>query len=413
MDFLIDENIPLASEAFSPLGPCSFFPGQAFKPEQVGPDTYLLIRSVTPIQEKTFTHHLPQWIGSATAGTDHIDFQWIKRWGLPFDFAPGSNANSVAEYVTLALCEHALKRGTSLKGASLGVIGCGEVGSRVIKKAKELGLHILAVDPPLQERTPNKYPFVTLQEAFTADVVTVHVPLTGTGKHPTKYFITDELFDLMPESGLFLNTSRGRVVKEYSLLKAMERGIDLVLDVFENEPYLLGELAENAFILTPHVAGYGVDGKLKGTQMLYDSLLKRKGIRRAWDYRPYLPEKIQQAYGPLKDGDQGGNRFTPTILSDVSSKAGKADKGGLMVEQAVVEASTCTFDLPRDSFNFRSTFRETKGDKERWPEAFYTLRKHYTKRFEWDNIAPHLAPKIKDIDVSSLKQKLLHLGFHI
>ena len=391
MHFLIDENIPLAEEAFSSLGRCDFFSGQAFDPYHVKKNTHLMIRSVTKINSKTFAKNKPVWIGSATAGVDHIDFQFIKKNHIGFDFAPGSNANSVAEYVILTLCHYALKLSTPLNGKSLGVIGCGQVGSRVIQKAKELGMKIMSVDPPLEKAFPNRYPFVPIEKAFRADFVTLHVPLTTTGDHPTFHFITDVLLDMMPPRGLFINTSRGKVIEDSVILKAAERGIEIALDVFENEPGILDDIIDKAFILTPHIAGYAMDGKLKGTQMLYDVIVKKNDIQKNWDYRNYLKKKVKT----LNDHSM----FTPILSNQVGERK-------LLIEQNIIAASTPVFDLSKDSLDFRGLLKKAKGDKNARRDLFYAFRKNHNHRFEWSNVLV----QIENFH-SSFRQKLSKLGF--
>ena len=408
MHFLIDENIPLSKMAFSPLGRCDFFPGHSFPSEQVKQDTFLIIRSVTKINSQTFTHQIPKWIGSATAGTDHIDFEFLKKNDIGFDFAPGSNANSVAEYVILALSEYALKKNHPLKGSTLGVVGCGEVGSRVIVKAQDLGMKVWPVDPPLSLKLPHLYPFVSLEQAFTADFVTLHVPLTTSGEYATKFFITKDLFDLMPNQSMFINTSRGQVIKESILLKAMENNIELVLDVFEYEPDLSPDLTQNAFFLTPHIAGYSVDAKLRGTQMLYDAAIDfavKNGILKeklTWNYQNSVLKEIKKNY-------QNKGIFSPII-----NKSQTSLRKDLIIEQSIIEASTCTFSLKKDTKNFKQAFSKVeKENKLSWKKEFHLLRKNYIKRFEWNNIFP-LTAYIEDFQKEKNKMKILaKLGFGV
>ena len=301
------------------------------------------------------------------------------------------------------MCHYALKRGTPLNGKSLGIIGCGQVGSRVIEKANSLGMKTMPVDPPLEKISPDRYPFVEIEKAFTADFVTVHVPLATSGDYPTFHFITEALFDLMPSNGLFINTSRGQVVRDSVILKAMKKGIGMALDVFEQEPDIQNEITKKAFILTPHVAGYAVDGKLRGTQMLYDAIVKKNNFPSRFDYSHHLNEKIKKLNRQKNTkGDNKNNpQFTPTLSN-------KFSKEKLSLEQNIVEASAGTFDLMKDSFDFKKVLDEAKDNESSRRDLFHAFRKNYNHRFEWNNISPQIKKQN-----SSHKEKLAKLGFRI
>ncbi len=280
MKIIADPNIPFVQEAFGPLGVVQLVPGRQMTPAIVREAEVLLVRSVTQVNAALLEGSRVRFVATATIGTDHVDEPYLVRRGIGFASAAGSNANSVAEYVVVALLELECH-------GTLGVVGVGNVGSKVVRYARALGLRVLENDPPRQRREPLPE-FVSLEQVMAeADIITLHVPLTKTGRDATYH-----LFDprQLRRGTVLFNTSRGAVLENAALIAARQLGA-LVLDVWEGEPVVPLELLKRATLMTPHIAGYSFDGKVNGTRMIYEAVCRFLGVAPSW--QPQLPPPMQ------------------------------------------------------------------------------------------------------------------------
>ena len=270
MKIIADENIPCVEQAFASLGEVSLLPGRSMQAEQVRAADILLVRSVTRVDASLLDGSSVRFVGSATIGFDHVDRDYLQQQGIGFATAPGSNATSAAEYIVSALMVLSAQQGFELAGKTVGIIGCGNVGSRVRRRLSALGMACLVNDPPLQASAGDD-DFVSLDEVFQADIVTLHVPLTKSGPHPTLHLVNAAALDRLKPGAILINTSRGAVVDNRALDALLARRVDLtvVLDVWENEPLISPSLLQQVDLGTPHIAGYSYDGKLRGTEMIY------------------------------------------------------------------------------------------------------------------------------------------------
>ena len=184
MRIVADENIPFVAECFSSIGEVEVVPGREITPSVVGDADILLVRSVTQVDSDLLAESGVSFVGSATIGFEHIAIDFLREHNIGFASAPGSNANSAAEYVIAALLSVAKKHKIQLEGMSLGIVGVGNVGSRVERKAKGLGMKVLLNDPPLQRETCD-VKYLPLEELFECDFITLHTPLTFEGKDKT------------------------------------------------------------------------------------------------------------------------------------------------------------------------------------------------------------------------------------
>jgi erythronate-4-phosphate dehydrogenase len=231
----------------------------------------LLVRSVTRVDRELLDNTAVRFVGTATIGTDHVDAGYLNDRGIAFTSAPGSNAQSVAEYVACAIVHVFQGDSTRLSGKTLGIVGRGNVGSRVLRIGHALGMRCLVNDPPLQQSIGGKG-FAPLEEVTAeADIVTLHVPLTRSGDYPTVNMIDEGFIGKMKPSAMLINTSRGGVVDEKALCSLRTRLGAVVLDVWENEPAIDFKTLAEADIATPHIAGYSYDGKVRGARMLFDA----------------------------------------------------------------------------------------------------------------------------------------------
>lgn len=256
----------------------------------------LLIRSVTPINEELLKdNNSVRFVGSATIGTDHVDQHYLANRNITFANAAGSSKHSVAQYVITAILT--LRPEYWQKPLTLGIIGLGNIGSTLASYAADLGWQILGYDPLLPESNINNSSFETV--ISQSDVVSLHVPLTVNksvdpidgSDYPTRHLIDAAALVKMPKDTMLINTARGAVVEESALsLDIDNTGRQVVLDVFEHEPTIDSDFLAKLAIATPHIAGYSLEGKLRGTQMIYDALCERMGIEHKQAMQQLLPE---------------------------------------------------------------------------------------------------------------------------
>ncbi|HLB74875.1 MAG TPA: 4-phosphoerythronate dehydrogenase, partial [Sedimentisphaerales bacterium] len=279
MKIVADANIPYVRECFSSIGDVEVVGGREITSDAIGDADVLLVRSITPVNARLLAGSRVKFVGTATIGFDHVDSDYLRRNNIAFASAPGSNANSAAEYVIAAILEIAQKHHIDLEGKSIGIIGVGNVGSRVAKKCRTLGLELRLNDPPLQRQTgdPNYLPLGNLLDC---DFLTLHTPLTFEGKDKTYHLADEAFFKSLRKNCVFINASRGAVVDSAALIATIKMGRlqGVVLDVWENEPNIDTELLKMVDIGTPHVAGYSLDGKIAGMIIIYRAVCKHYGI---------------------------------------------------------------------------------------------------------------------------------------
>lgn len=273
LSIVADQQILFAKEAFSSFGDVALVDGRSIEQATIENADVLLVRSVTKVNQHLLQQSKIKFVGSATSGIDHIDINYLKQSDIAFAQALGSNARSVAEYVLSSLFVVAENQNFDLKDKTIGIIGCGQVGSRVKRFMDILGVKCL-INDPLLAKNNSEIDFVELDEIQKADIITLHVPLTTDGEFPTHKLVNKDFLNKLKSDVILVNTSRGDVVDEAGLLQFKQKnaGATFVLDVWSHEPEIDINLLENAFIATPHIAGYSYDGKIKATQMLFDAL---------------------------------------------------------------------------------------------------------------------------------------------
>jgi len=367
MHVLADENIPLVREAFAAFGTVETRPGRAMTPEAVRGADVLLVRSVTRVDEALLGTSAVRFVGTATIGTDHLDVGALRRRGIAVASAPGSNAESVVEWVLAALLRTAAARGEALAGRTVGVVGVGQVGGRLAPRLEALGMTVLRCDPPRAEAEGTGHgatAFVPLAQVLDAsDIVTLHTPLTVGGAHPTAHLVgARELARLRPGAWL-VNASRGAVVDGAALLAALRSGHlgAALLDVFEHEPAPDPALVAAATLATPHIAGYSFDGKLNGARRLFEALAEWSGQAAAFDW--------DAAYALTPEDER------PALDAPASGMDAVAETAALDARVRRL------YDIAADDARFRATLAlSTEADR---AEAFARLRKTYPRRRAW------------------------------
>ena len=355
MKIISDINIPFAQEFFSGHGEVLSCSGRDITQEMVADADAVLVRSITKVNQDLLEGSSVRFVGTATIGIDHIDEAYLTSKGIHFASAPGSNAQSVAEYVTAALLHLADKYEIDLAGKKLGVVGVGQVGSLVAQYALSLGMEVILNDPPLQIQTGLSQ-YRQIEEALEADFVTVHTPLTFEGEFETFHLVDSEFFALMKDGSFFINTARGAVMDTAALKKVLKKNkiAGSVIDVWENEPDIDVELLHLVDIATPHIAGYSFDGKVTGTKMIYDEFCDFFGIE------PHVP--VLNLPEPQ----------VPEIL------LGRQDTSLGMVKEAVL----AVYDVMADDFRLRGIEDEQKDCRGAY---FDSLRTNYQVRREFSN----------------------------
>lgn len=262
----------------------SFLPNdvnlQLYDPQQpfntVAPGTNALLTRTTTKIDTDFINRLPsslQFIATASAGTDHVDTIQLRKQDIAFTNAPGCNARAVAEYIATAMLLWTEQKNVGYKNLTVGVIGVGNAGEETSSLLNKLGITTVEYDPPRANRE-TKFQSASLHDILGCDILTFHTPLTFVGNNATHHWLDEK--KLQHRFALIINASRGGVVNENTLLNAYQnnRVDDYILDVWENEPVFSDDIAQNAFIHTPHIAGYSVQAKLNASNIVAQTLCK-------------------------------------------------------------------------------------------------------------------------------------------
>ena len=272
MNIICASSLALGREIFSTLGEVTVMAERDIDAAAVRDADALIIRSKVRVNRELLEGSRVSFVGTATAGTDHLDLPWLEERGIAWTAAPGCNARSVAEYVVAALLRLAVRHHFALDGKCLALVGVGHVGRRLADLAPMLGLKVLLNDPP-RHAAEGLATLRPLDEILPqADLVSLHVPLTLAGDYATRHLVDCRFLSALKPGCLFVNASRGEVVDEESLLLARDRGYisRAVLDVFEHEPRLRREVAAQADLVSPHIAGYSYEGRVNGTHLCYE-----------------------------------------------------------------------------------------------------------------------------------------------
>ncbi|MFA6592062.1 MAG: 4-phosphoerythronate dehydrogenase [Bacteroidales bacterium] len=301
LKIVVDSVIPFLKGVLEPYADVLYKDGKLITHEDVIDADALIIRTRTKCDEKFLRKTRIKIISTATIGTDHIDLDFCQAHSIKVCNAAGCNAGGVMDYVFSALYGTACREAIKLKGCKFGIIGVGNVGSKVAYMADYLGFNVLKNDPPREEKEGPEG-FCSLDYLLkNADIVTLHVPLDET----TKGMADDLFFDNMKPGAFFINASRGEVMSDEALLRAIPKLGPVIIDTWNNEPNVNQELISKVDIATPHIAGYSFQGKQNGTSGAVRSVAKYFGITELYDYFPY--ENIPQQE-PMKLSLKGMNQ---------------------------------------------------------------------------------------------------------
>ena len=361
LNIVAGESIPYVQEAFTTLGKVTMLSGRSITTADLNHTDVLLVRSITKINEALLQGSAVKFVGSASAGIDHVDTAYLQSQKIGFASSPGGNANSVAEYVITALLIVAHQQNCTLAGKSIGIVGVGNIGKLVKQKAEALGMTPILNDPLLAETSEiNNH---SLEDTLKCDIVTLHVPLTKDGPFPTHHLINKDSLKWLKPSTIFINASRGEVVETQALLNAIRNQQigPTVLDVWEHEPQINWDLFEAVTLGTPHIAGHSLDGKAAGTFMIYAALCTHLGVEPTWNPSHSLP-------APL----------VPSIDLELTNQTD---------EEALRVLTTRIYDLEVDYSRMKALL--AVPIKER-PALFDGLRKNYPVRREFHRTNVHI-----------------------
>jgi erythronate-4-phosphate dehydrogenase len=355
MQIVADENIPFVKECFSSAGDCLTIHGRKITPEILKDADALLVRSITKVNKDLLDGTKVKFVGTATIGFEHIDLDYLAANEIGFASAPGSNANSVAEYIVSAILNLSDKYKFDIPKKSIGIVGVGNVGSKVEKKAKSLGMKVVLNDPPLKRQTGDEK-YRPLKEIFDCDIITLHTPLTYEGEDKTFHLADENFFKSLKKDAIFFNTCRGGVHDTASLKNAITGGKikTCVLDVWEKEPNIDIELLKMSDYGTPHIAGYSYDGKVAGMIMIYDAFCRHFKIEPKFTAKNFLPSpQIERIV--INEQEQNPLSAAVNMLYDIKMDDAKLRR--IINEPA--EMRGAYFDGLRKNYHIRREFQNT------------------------------------------------------
>ena len=272
---VIDDKIPYIKETISKLtNRAVYIPGNMIGNDDIRDADALIIRTRTHCDAQLLKGSNVKFVATATIGYDHIDTNFMEQAGIKWINCPGCNASSVAQYIDAVLTLIKTEKHIDIQKQTIGIVGCGHVGRKVVEVARRKGMNILVCDPPRSDAEGEKG-FVSMEQiAKEADIITFHVPLTKEGRYPTYHLVNEKLLDSLSKRPIIINSSRGAVVDNEALLYAINynKVKDAVIDTWENEPNINKELLKRVWIGTPHIAGYSADGKTNADNMVISAL---------------------------------------------------------------------------------------------------------------------------------------------
>lgn len=368
MKILVDENMPYARELFSRLGEVRAVPGRPIPTDALTDADALMVRSVTKVNEALLGDKAIKFVGTATAGTDHVDQPWLAQAGIGFSAAPGCNAIAVVEYVFSALLMLAERDGFALADRTVGIVGVGNVGGRLQRRLEALGIKTLLCDPPRADNG-DEGDFRSLDDLVAeADVITFHTPLYKEGQYKSLHLADEALIRRLKPGTILINACRGPVVDNAALLKCLEAGqaLSVVLDVWEPEPDLNLALLDKVDLGTSHIAGYTLEGKARGTTQVFEA------------YSQFIGQPQEVALSTLLPAPEFG----------------RISLHGSLDQPTLKRLVHLVYDVRRDD----APLRKVAGI----PGEFDKLRKNYLERREWSS----LTVECDDADAAELLQKL-------
>ena len=348
LKIIADDKIPFLNGVLEAFADVIYLPGNLVTRESVMDADALLIRTRTKCNQSLLEGTSVKFIATATIGYDHIDTEYCKSREITWVNAPGCNSSSVQQYITAALLLLAQEHDFNLSKKTLGIIGVGNVGSKVLAAATLLGMKVKLNDPP-RARKEGDTGFVSLAEILeTCDIITLHVPLVRDGEDRTYHLFDTGILGKMKDGAWLINSSRGEVVETNSLKSALASGKlrGAVIDVWENEPHIDLELLRQVTISTPHIAGYSTDGKANGTAMVVHALSQFFDL----PLRDFYPASIPEPSDPAIVID-GYDKSSQQIIHEAV-----AQTYVIMEDHNRLQLSPGSFEQQRGNYPLRREF---------------------------------------------------------
>ena len=373
MKIIIDDKIPYIRGAFEGVAEVVYLPGPKTTREIVKDADAIVTRTRTICNEELLKGSEVKFIATATIGFDHIDTDYCDRAGIKWTNAPGCNSKSVEQYIASALMVLAERKKIQLKDLIIGIVGVGNVGSKVAVVCDLLGMKVLLNDPP-RERAEGSDAFVSLDQLKEeADIISLHVPLNLKGEDATYHLGNESFFSSLTRKPILINSCRGEVLETNAVKSALKTGklSGFVCDCWENEPDIDPELLDLTDLATPHIAGYSKDGKATGTCMSVHAISNYLGL--------------------------GLNNWQPSGVELPEHPIIELNGSGMSEQEIISKAILSTYDICQDDSLLRNH-----------PEQFEQLRGDYATRREFP--AYSIRAVITGENVSGI---LIKLGFKL
>jgi len=373
MKIIIDDKIPYIHGAFEGVAEVIYLPGSKTTPEVVKDAHAIITRTRTNCNEQLLRDSEVKFIATATIGFDHIDTDYCDKAGIKWTNAPGCNSKSVEQYILSVLMVLAGRKKIQLKDLCIGVVGVGNVGSKVANVCNILGMKVLLNDPP-RERTEGSALFVSMDKIKEeADIITLHVPLNLKGKDATYHLGNDTFLSSLRRKPVLINSCRGEVIETIAVKTALKKGqlSGFICDCWENEPDIDLELLAMTELATPHIAGYSKDGKATGTCMSVHAISDYFGL--------------------------GLSNWQPSGVELPSKPVIELDGTGISEQELISKAILSTYEIRNDDALLRNN-----------PALFEQLRGDYPTRREFPAYTIE-ANKVNDQTLDKLRK----LGFKI
>lgn len=382
LNIVADENILLLEAFFAPIANITKVDGRAISPQQVQQADALVLRSTAQVTPVLLQDSKVQFVGTCTIGIDHLDTAYMDANKIVWSNAPGCNAQGVVDYAISAINHAWQVHGIDPRQSTIGVVGAGNVGGRLIKRLQAAGLKVICSDPPKQasQQFPD-LPYVSLAELLArADIVSLHTPLTKTGEHATLNLLAADLVKQLRPGCVLISAGRGEVVAQPALLQRLQNHNDLFvyLDVWQQEPNVNPAIAPYCQVVTPHIAGHSLEGKVRGTEMIYQSLCQHFDLPITQTLAPLLPEAAVQELGVSSKGD---------------------------IKSILNAAVNSVYNITQDADRTRKSLPKEVGDKVAC--EFDKLRKHYPIRREFNTL------RVSGVALAEDRQFLSGLGFQV
>lgn len=341
MKIIIDDKIPYIQDAFEGVAEVIYLSGNKTTPEIVKDADAIVTRTRTICNEKLLAGSEVKFIATATIGYDHIDTDYCEAAGIKWTNAPGCNSKSVEQYIASALMVLAERKGWDLNKKCIGIVGVGNVGSKVASVCNLLGMKVLLNDPP-RERVEGSDAFVSLKQIMDeADIISLHVPLNMKGEDTTFHLGNKAFLNSLKQKPVLINSCRGEVIETNAVKDALKSGniSGFICDCWENEPDIDLELFALTDLATPHIAGYSKDGKALGTMMTVHSISNFFAL--------------------------GLNNWQPLGVELPANPIIEFDGTGLNEQEIIAKVILATYDIRNDDRKFRNNtteFEQQRGD---------------------------------------------------